>query len=197
MSFYCLLACWVSAENLLMVQQELLFRLPSLLPWLLLKYFFVFNFDNFIILSWKRSFCNGIFRCSLNFMDLYIKFLPPVWELHSYYFLNNISSPFSLSSPNGIPIMLMVPFLKLSSNSCNISSFFIYISYFSFLVYLCHSQISIYELTNSLFPKFFIPFSVFFGSRISVWLFFSASVSLVKYSFRFFNFIPQLIKLPF
>lgn len=86
-------------------------------------------------MSWKRSFCNGVFRCSLNFMDLYIKFLPPVWEVHSYYFLNNISSPFSLSSPNEIPIMLMVPFLKVSSNSCRISSFFFLISYFSFLIY--------------------------------------------------------------
>ena len=43
----------------------------------------------------------------------------------------------------------------------------------------------------------FIPFSVFFDFRIFVWLFFSVSVSLVKYSFRFFNFILHLIKLAF
>ena len=57
-------------------------------------------------------------------MDLSIQFLPQVWEVLSFYFLNKLSDPLSLSSPSGIAIILMLPFLMELDNSRRISSVF-------------------------------------------------------------------------
>ena len=101
-------------------------------------------------MSWRRSFCINVIRCCLSFIDLHIWFLPQAWEVLSYYFIYLFiylfiyfvyTAPFSLSFFSGIPITLMLPFLKGSNSSCRISLYFI--SYFSFLFHLYYFKVSL------------------------------------------------------
>ena len=57
--------------------------------------------------------------CSLSFTDLYIQFLPQVWEILRYYLNSLLPSQAFLSE---IVITLMSHFLRESDNSHRISS---------------------------------------------------------------------------
>ena len=72
-------------------------------------------------------------------VDLYIQFLPHAWEVLSYNFISlfiylwfTLTAPFSLSYFSGIPVTLMLSFLKESYSSCRISLYFM--SYISLLL---------------------------------------------------------------
>lgn len=86
-------------------------------------------------------------------MDLYIQFFPQVLEVFSYY-LNKLSVPFSLSSPSGIPNILMLPFLMKLDSSIEFPQFVLELSSLSSSTYIIFYK-SIRDLTNSLLHMIF------------------------------------------
>ena len=147
-------------------------------------------------------------------MNLYIQFLSQIWEVLGYYFFKytlsviiclNITErlPLSLSSP-GIPLYLMLPFLKESYSFWSIPSFLNYLT--SLSSYTCSiskflsSRLLILSFIKSnLFPKLskasLLTFTEFFSSKIFVWLFLRVLMSLVF--FLFTSFISELFSLAF
>ena len=111
-------------------------------------------------------------------MDLSLHFLPQVWEIRNSYFLNKVSDPLALTSPE-ICIILTLPFLLELDSSHEFLHFLYPISLSS--VYIISIILSLSSLIlSSIWPArfpmlsnaFFISFIEFVSSRISVWLFF-------------------------
>ena len=147
-------------------------------------------------------------------MNLYIQFLSQIWEVLSYYLFKytlsviiclNITErlPLSLSSP-GIPLYLMLPFLKESYSFWRIPSFLNYLTFFSSYTcsiskFLLSSLLILSFIESNLFPKLsktlFLTFTEFFNSKIFVWLFLRVLMSLVF--FLFTSFISELFSLAF
>ena len=86
-----------------------------------------------------------VIKYSLNFMGLYIWFLSRFGKFSALVSLKKLSSPYSLSSPCGNPIILMLPFIMglFSQN------FFIFKYLSSFFPSAC------------VFPDFYLPASWF------------------------------------
>ena len=77
-----------------------------------------------------------VIKYSANFMDLYIWFLSRFGKFSTPVSLKKLSALYSLSSPCGNPIILMLPFLMGLGYSHRISSFLKYLSSF-FSTCLC------------------------------------------------------------
>ena len=132
------------------------------------------TFDSLNV-SWRRSFgmCLG---CCLSFTDLYIQFLPWVWEILRYYLNSLLPSQAFLSE---IVITLMSHFLRESDNSQN----FLILKYLiSLSSSSCIISRFVLKLTNSFFHTvcsisdafsntFLISFIELFSSRICLVLF--------------------------
>ena len=131
-------------------------------------------------MSWRRDFfffCIEIARYFISFMDLYIQFLPQVWEVLSYYFLKFTLFLF-FSSPSRLPIILMLSFLMVSDGSHRVFSLsknLYSVSFSTWIVSLFLSssllilsfKLSVPFLMHS--NAFFISFIEFFRSKIFVW----------------------------
>lgn len=81
-----------------------------------------FIFDNYNV-SQCWPLCFHLSWSLLNLLNICVYFLPQIWGVFSYYFLNKLSAPVSLSSPSDtairqILIYLMVPHKSLRLSSC-------------------------------------------------------------------------------
>lgn len=149
--------------------------------------------------------CLGWIWGLLSFMYFNGHISPQIWGLAAIISLNKFSIAFLLSSPswtnvnsisqNRTPVMWIVFHLMASHNSCSLLSLFI-ILFFFFLLWVilrdlsssfqkCFFFFCSIELVLKLSVTFFIPFIVFFGSRISVWFFFNDFYLLVEHLILF------------
>lgn len=103
----------------------------------------------------------------LSFVNLYIHYLPWVWEVPSYFSWNKLSAPIFLSSLSGIHLPVYVA-LSNGVGLFLLYFFFIKKCYYSLLFCHNHFWISIFKLTNSfLLPALFLILSnAFFISFI-------------------------------
>lgn len=133
--------------------------------------------------------CLGWIWGLLSFMYFNGHISPQIWELAAIISLNKFSITFSLSSPSWTPIMwivftwwhLIIPV-----------GFFHSFSFFFLLSPMGNIKRSVFKLSKNFFfclielvlklsVTFFIPFIVFFGSRISVWFFLNDFYLLVEH----------------
>ena len=85
----------------------------------------------------------------LSLLNICAYFLPQIWGIFSYYFLNKLSAPVSLSSPSDTAIIQILIYLMVSHKSLRLSSCLYF--FFLFVLWPDHFKWPVFKFTDSFF----------------------------------------------
>ena len=85
----------------------------------------------------------------LSLLNICAYFLPQIWGIFSYYFLNKLSAPVSLSSPSDTAMIQILIYLMVSHKSLRLSSCLYF--FFLFVLWPDHFKWPVFKFTDSFF----------------------------------------------